>query len=249
MKPLEDMVYGFHAIESILIADPTRIDILYIQHGKLDSRIDKIRSLSSKASIRIDLVGKVRLDQMVDAPHQGVVARCRNLSLFNEDEFESKFSEFDQPKFFLLIDGITDPRNLGACLRSAAAAGVQVVFLPKRRSAPVNALALKTAAGGAEHLMLVEVTNVARRLKWLRDQGVWVIGGCDSSEKHWVESDYSGDLLLAVGSEEKGLRRLTRESCDELVAIPMQGLITSLNVSVATGVLLFEAVRQRTLHS
>jgi len=234
-----------HTVESILKLNPERIRVLYIQHGRRDARLKNIRALTLRFGIRVDLVDRRRLDKMVDGPHQGVVARCRHPELLNEREFESKFIDFKTPKFLLLIDGVTDPRNLGACLRSAAAAGVHAVLLPKRRSAPLNTLALKTAAGGVEDLLLVEVINVARRIEWLRQEGVWVVGGCDESNRSWADIDYRKDILIVVGSEDKGLRRLTRESCDELAEIPMKGVVSSLNVSVATGVLLFEAVRQR----
>ncbi len=145
----------------------------------------------------------------------------------------------------LALDGITDPRNLGACLRSAEAAGVQGVLLPRRRSAPLNAAALKAAAGAAEGLFLVEVANLARRLEWLRDRGVWVVGAAGEAETPWTEADLDGNCLVVVGSEGKGLRQLTARCCDQLVSIPMAGAVSSLNVSVAAGVLLFEAVRQR----
>ena len=149
----------------------------------------------------------------------------------------------------LVLDGVTDPRNLGACLRSANAAGVDAVLLPKRHSAPLNAAALKTAAGGAESLKLVEVTNLARRLAWLKDQGIWIIGAAGEGKLQWNTVDLTVGCALVVGSEDRGLRALTEKCCDQLVHIPMSGTVSSLNVSVACGVLLFEAVRQRGLAS
>jgi len=151
--------------------------------------------------------------------------------------------------YSLVLDGISDPRNLGACLRSAKAAGVQAVLLPKRRSAPLNAAALKTAAGAAESLFIVEVSNLARRLDWLQQQGVWLIGAAGEGTQSWTSVDMTPDIAVIVGGEEKGLRVLTRKHCDQLIHIPMAGGVESLNVSVATGIILFEAVRQRTLAS
>jgi 23S rRNA (guanosine2251-2'-O)-methyltransferase len=150
-----------------------------------------------------------------------------------------------KPVLFLVLDGISDPRNLGACLRSANAAGVDAVLLPRRRSAPVNAAALKTAAGGAEGLLLVEVANLARRLEWLKAQGIWVVGAAADAEEDWTRADLRGNCAIVLGGEGEGMRALTRKSCDQLVRLPMRGSVQSLNVSVAGGILLFEAVRQR----
>ena len=144
-----------------------------------------------------------------------------------------------------MLDGITDPRNLGAILRSANAASVDAVILPKRRTAPLNEAALKTAQGGVEGLCIVHVTNLARTLRWLKERGVWVVGAADTADVDWHHVDADVPLAVVLGSEDKGLRRLTRELCDQLVRIPMGGSVSSLNVSVAAGVLLFEVVRQR----
>ena len=145
----------------------------------------------------------------------------------------------------LVLDSVTDPRNFGACLRTADAAGVDVVIVPKRNSAPLSAVALKTAQGGAEDLFIVQVTNLARTLSWLRDQGVWLFGADAQGDEVWQSLDSSTATALVMGSEGSGLRRLTRSLCDKLVSIPMLGNVESLNVSVATGILLYEAVRQR----
>ena len=143
------------------------------------------------------------------------------------------------------MDGLTDPRNLGACLRSANAAGVDAVVLPKRNSAPLNDVALKTAQGGAEQLFIAEVSNLARAIKALKNQGVWVFGADGDAEQSHTSADFTAPCALVMGNEGKGLRRLTKELCDHLVAIPMRGTVASLNVSVATGILLFEITRQR----
>ncbi len=240
-----DWVYGVHAVTGVLTHDPSRVRVVYMQSGRHDSRLDALSELARNAGVRLDLVDRRRLDQLSAGPHQGVVAQCHAAALGDESKFHAAFADLPEPRLLLLLDGITDPRNLGACLRTASAAGVQAVLLPKRRSAPVNSLAMKTAAGGAEALMLVQVTNVARCLTWLRNQGVWVVGATLDADVAWDQVDYHGDMALVVGSEDKGLRALTAKCCDQLVGIPMSGTVASLNVSVATGVLLFEAVRQR----
>jgi 23S rRNA (guanosine2251-2'-O)-methyltransferase len=247
MTDADDWVYGVHAVTGVLTHNPGRVRVVYLQRSRRDARLEDVRELARSVGVRVDLVDRRRLDQHSDGPHQGVVAQCHGLELAGESQFESAFAAFPQPRLLLLLDGVTDPRNLGACLRTACAAGVQAVLLPKRRSAPLNSVALKTAAGGAEGLMLVQVTNLARRMNWLRDQGVWVIGATTETSALWSEVDYGGDVAMVLGSEDKGLRSLTAKSCDQLVGIPMTGAVASLNVSVATGVLLFEVLRQRRL--
>jgi 23S rRNA (guanosine2251-2'-O)-methyltransferase len=165
----------------------------------------------------------------------------------DEDELHARLAKLARPGLVLALDGVQDPRNLGACLRSAEAAGVDAVLLPKRRSAPVTAVARKAAAGAAESSFLVEVTNLARALDRLKEAQFRIVGAADDAARPWSEEDWTGPTVLVVGGEENGLRALTRAKCDALVSIPMAGAVTSLNVSVATGVLLFEAVRQRAI--
>ena len=170
---------------------------------------------------------------------------CHARELADEQALKTAWPNFGERPLVLVLDGVTDPRNLGACLRAANAAGVDAVILPKRNSAPLSAVALKTAQGGAEDLFIVQVTNLARCLTWLREQGVWLLGADGDGDQVWHAMDSSVPLGLVMGSEGKGLRRLTRSLCDQLVSIPMLGAVESLNVAVATGVLLFEVVRQR----
>jgi 23S rRNA (guanosine2251-2'-O)-methyltransferase len=243
------LVHGIHAVGAVLRDDPQRIRVVYLQRGRRDQRLQTLIDDARKARIRVEVVDKRRLDRLTGGSHQGIAADCHELGLADEKTFEARFASLPEPRLLLVLDGVTDPRNLGACLRSAEAAGVQAVLLPRRRSAPLNGAALKAAAGAAESLFLVQVANLARRLEWLRDQGVWVIGAADSGETVWLDADFAGNAALVVGSEDKGLRALTMRSCDQLVRIPMAGAVTSLNVSVATGILLFEALRQRGLAS
>lgn len=237
-------IFGLHAVESALESAPERIRVLHVQKGR-DRRRDALVAKAREAGIRVEFVERAWLDRRADGRHQGVLAQSQALGLTDEKAFEAAWSELPSPRLVLALDGVQDPRNLGACLRSAGAAGVQAVLLPKRNSAPVNAAALKTAAGVAERLLLVSVTNLARRLDWLASNGAWIVGAAGEAEADYYDADFSGDTVLVMGGEEKGLKRLTREKCDQLVRIPMAEGVESLNVSVATGVLLFEAVRQR----
>ena len=243
-------VGGIHAVQGLLQDGPQRVRLLLLQRNRSDGRMAALRTLAERQNVRFEFTDKRRLDRLAGSAHQGVVAACHDLPLCDEQDFEDRFNVWPTPRFFLVADGIQDPRNLGACLRTAAAAGTQAVLLPKRRSAPLNAAALKVAAGAAERIALVEVVNLARRLQWLKRQGVWIVGtqagqGHSTQSPNWTEVDLTRSIAIVVGNEGKGLRRLTREICDELVAIPMDGGVQSLNVAVAAGVLLFEAVRQR----
>ena len=242
-------VHGIHAVRAMLANDPERVRVLYVQRGRRDRRIGTLMDRARETGVRVEVVDKQWLDRRTDGSHQGVVVDSVELALSDEFALESHLAGVQKPPLLLVLDGVTDPRNLGACLRSANAAGVDAVLLPKHHSAPLNAAALKTAAGAAESLLLVEVTNLARRLAWLQDRGIWIIGAAGEGEHLWSSVDLTVGCALVVGSEDKGLRALTRKSCDQLVRIPMSGKVSSLNVSVAAGILLFEAVRQRGLAS
>lgn len=246
MTEPDDWVYGVHPVTAVLSRNPNRVRVVYLQRaGRSAGRLQAVHAAAREAGVRVDLVDKRRLDRLVNAPHQGVVAQCHSLALASEADLAACFADLPAPRLMLVLDGVTDPRNLGACLRTAGAAGAHAVLLPKRRSAPLNAVALKTAAGGAEDLLLVEVTNLARALRWLQDQAVWVVGAQAGADTQWDRAHCGGDLAIVLGSEGAGLRALTAKCCDQLVSIPMQGAVQSLNVAVAAGVLLFEAHRQR----
>jgi len=238
-------VAGLHAVAALLTESPERIRALYVQRGRRDSRMSELISAARASGVRVEFAERRWLDSRVDGSHQGVVADCHDLALADEKMLEARWNDLPSPVLVLVLDGLTDPRNLGACLRSANAAGVNVVLLPRRHSAPLNEAALKTAAGGAEGLFLVEVSNLARRLEWLKDKGVWVIGADGDADHTWTQADFKSDCAIVVGSEGEGMRSLTRKLCDQVVKIPMLGSVSSLNVSVAAGILLFEVVRQR----
>jgi 23S rRNA (guanosine2251-2'-O)-methyltransferase len=219
---------------------------LYVQRGRRDARINELIGLARQAGVRYQAMDASWFARrQPDVAHQGVILDCQELALADERALRAHWASLPDAPLVLVLDGITDPRNLGACLRSANGAGVDVVIMPKRNAAPLNAAAMKTAQGGSEGLFIAAVTNLARTLDWLQAQGVWIVGAADEADAAWHTIDAAGPLALVVGSEDRGLRRLTREHCDQLVQIPMLGTVNSLNVSVAAGVLLYEVVRQR----
>ena len=238
-------IKGVHAATAVLTEDPERVRAVFVQKNRRDARTSALVALAAQHGLRCEFVDRRHLDRLAGAGHQGVVADCHALGLRSESEFERQFEDWPDPKLFLVLEGINDTRNLGACIRSAVAAGVQAILLPRRRSAPLSAAALKAAAGAAERAALFAIVNVARRLEWLKRRNVWIVGAAGGAGTSWTETDLTRSIALVLGSEGGGLRELTRKTCDELTGIPMTGGVASLNVSVAAGVLLFEAVRQR----
>ena len=238
------MIFGFHAVTARLRHEASSVDEIYIDAERHDRRMQELLRTAKAANVRIIQADDQRLSNMVGTRrHQGVVAKAGELSLArNLDEL---LDAIDGPPLLLVLDGITDPHNLGACLRVADGAGAHAVIAPKDRAVGLNATAAKVASGAAENVPYITVTNLARTLRELKERGIWLIGTTDDAEKTIYEADFSGAAALVMGSEGEGMRRLTRESCDVLVSIPMFGSVDSLNVSVASGVCLFEARRQR----
>jgi 23S rRNA (guanosine2251-2'-O)-methyltransferase len=246
----DDLTYGLHAVEELLRRDAKRVELLLLQRGRNDRRIAGLQTLADNAGVRSELCDRDRLDELVQGRHQGAVAR---LAAGKADDADLRWSEAEllaaikkaDDVLLLVLDGVTDPHNLGACLRSADAAGVLAVVIPKDKSADITPVVRKVACGAAEVVPLVRVTNLARTLRSLKDAGVWIYGTAGEAQNNLYETDLRGPLALVMGAEGAGLRRLTREHCDVLVKLPMAGAVSSLNVSVATGVCLFEARRQR----
>jgi 23S rRNA (guanosine2251-2'-O)-methyltransferase len=185
-------------------------------------------------------------DKARGANHQGIMARVKSAKQLNENDLDAIVASQEQP-LLLILDGVTDPHNLGACLRNADAAGVAAVIVPKDKSAPMTATVSKVACGAAETVPLVRVTNLARTMRALQEQGVWIAGTAGEATHDIYQAKLTGPLAIVMGAEGDGMRRLTRETCDDLIKIPMAGSVSSLNVSVASGICLFEAVRQRAL--
>ncbi len=245
MKP--QILFGFHAVASRLKARADTVEDLFInaaREERHDARMDKLLATAKEKGIRILAVDNKRLDGMTgNARHQGVVAMARPFQLpqFVDDVLE----HVEGPPLLLILDGVTDPHNLGACLRVADAAGAHAVIAPKDRSVGLTAAVMKVASGAGETMPYITVTNLARTMRELKDRNIWLLGADETGERSLYQSKLDGPLAWVLGAEGEGLRRLTRETCDEVVNIPMMGSVESLNVSVASGVCLFEARRQR----
>ncbi len=244
------LIFGLHAVEAALKRDPASIEQLWCDAQRKDRRVRELADLAQNQGVRLQWVHKSELDKLLPAQtrHQGVAARVSGIAEHNESFLEQLLVNLKEPALLLVLDGVTDPHNVGACLRSADAAGVHAVITPRDRACGLTPVVRKVASGAAETVPFVQVTNLARTLKSLRDAGVWVIGtALEEASASLFETRLTGPVALVLGAEGKGLRRLTRENCDELVYIPMVGTVQSLNVSVATGVCLFEALRQRSM--
>ncbi len=241
------LVAGVHSVRTALKHGAGSVLEVWVEARRRDRRIKEVIGLAKAAGVRIAQVSREDLDTLVPgANHQGVVARTEVPAALGEGDLKKLLQDSDKPAFLLILDGVQDPHNLGACLRSADAAGIQAVIAPKDRSAGLTPTACKVACGAAETVPFIQVTNLARVLRWLSEElGVWLVGTAGEAESELFEVDLKGPLAMVMGAEEKGMRRLTREACDQLVKLPMAGSVESLNVSVAAGICLFEAVRQR----
>jgi 23S rRNA (guanosine2251-2'-O)-methyltransferase len=239
---------GFHAVTSRLRQKPATVRAIYIDAARNDARAKDLHQLAKRVNVRVLAVDAGRLDGMAGGVrHQGVVAEAEPLDMpkFVEDVLEG----LDEPPLILILDGVQDPHNLGACLRVADGAGAHAVIAPKDRSVGLTTAAIKVASGAAESVPYIVVTNLARAMRDLKDKGVWLIGADDSAQESIFKAKLDGAVGLVLGAEGEGLRRLTKESCDLLASIPMLGAVESLNVSVAAGVCLYEARRQRKMVS
>lgn len=248
-------VYGIHAVDSLLRQHPKSVQRLIVQAGRGDKRIAGLLALARNQGIAVARESRASLDQLVDGRHQGAIAQLHGdaakeagtpSNLWQEADLLQAVENKGGPALILVLDGVTDPHNLGACLRSADAAGVDAVVVPKDHSADITPVVRKVACGAAEVVPVVRVTNLSRALQALKERGVWLFGADGDAEKSIYDSDLTTSIALVMGAEGSGLRRLTKEQCDYLVHLPMAGSVSSLNVSVATGVVLFEALRQRT---
>ncbi len=249
MAKNEELVFGIHAVNALIKSAPERFIEVWLLKGREDDRLMPIVNLTRKYGIPAHLVQRKVLDDKSDnEQHQGVVARVKPGKQFNENDLDDILTlaeKNDTPPFLLILDGVTDPHNLGACLRNADAAGVQAIIVPKDNAARLTATVRKVAVGAAESVPLIQVTNLSRTMKHLQKMGVWIIGTAGETDTCLYDVKLSGPMALVMGAEGKGMRRLTRENCDQLVKLPMAGEVSSLNVSVATGICLFEIVRQR----
>jgi 23S rRNA (guanosine2251-2'-O)-methyltransferase len=242
-----ETIYGVHAVRSLLARQPQRVITVRLATSRDDPRVREIENLAKKNGRPVQRIDAHALKQMLgDVAHQGVIAEIEPLPPWTEDDLLAALESARDP-LLLVLDGVQDPHNLGACLRTADACGALAVVVPKDRAAQLNATARKVAVGAAETTPVVAVTNLVRALKLLKEAGLWVVGADADGPKLAHEADLKGGTVLVLGAEGSGLRQLTRQTCDFIVRLPQLGAVESLNVSVAAGMLLYEAVRQRSL--
>jgi 23S rRNA (guanosine2251-2'-O)-methyltransferase len=240
------VIFGLHAVRTLLRQRPERAALLLLQKGRDDARMQELVQLAQAKSIKTEWRDQKELDRLSGSErHQGACLQIHSVGVLGEGALDDLLDAATSAPLLLVLDGVQDPHNLGACMRTADAAGVAAVVVPKDRAAGLSATVRKVASGAAESVPLIQVTNLARTLRWLKERDIWIVGTDDQAEHSLYGAKLTGPLAIVLGAEGTGLRRLTRESCDVLVSIPMRGIVESLNVSVATGVLLYEALRQR----
>ena len=240
----EELIYGFHAVESALFNDAENVVVAWLEQSRQDKRLQKVLDLLEEHKVPYEIVDKKTLDKKTNSTrHQGVAIKYNTTGLYTEKELD-QFLEKEN-SLILILDGITDPHNFGACLRTADAVGVDCVIIPKDNAVGITPVVRKVASGAVDTVPVVQVTNLVRSIKKCKDAGVWVYGAAGETDQTIYQTDLKGRVAVVMGAEEKGLRRLTRETCDGLFKIPMQGKVESLNVSVATAVILYEVIRQR----
>jgi len=247
-KPKFELSYGLHTVRHIFQNDISRVLEVWVQEGRNDAKLHTLLHQAQQQGIAISKVAKKTLDHLSqNGQHQGIVIRHKPLPIANQIDLFNLLSQLTSPPFLLILDEIQDPHNLGACLRTAEAAGVHAVIVPSHRSCGLSAVVRKVASGATDTLPFIQVTNLASTLRELQAQGVWIIGADGESNTSLFDVNLTGALALVLGAEGSGLRRLTQETCDAVVHIPMLGKVESLNVSVATGICLYEALRQRSI--
>lgn len=247
---MPEIIYGIHAVTAALKQGRKLGELLVADGQRPNARVAALLNKARERGVGIRRVTADELDQLAQGGrHQGVVARLQASAPLGApaQDIVTLIQSLNKPPLLLILDGVTDPHNLGACLRSADAAGVDAVIVPKDKAVGLTPVVRKVACGAAESVPFYRVTNLARTLRELQELGVWLVGTAGEAQTTLYEADLSGSLAIVMGAEEKGLRRLTREHCDTLIKIPMAGSVESLNVSVATGITLFEAVRQRSV--
>jgi len=244
-----EKIYGIHAVLAAVTKNSDKVDRLWVLRGKNNKKYSDIILKAEAAKLNVDWVGKPELEKLVGrgVVHQGIVASVQSLGIGSDNDLAALLDNLSAEPMLLLLDGLMVTHNLGACLRTADAAGVHAVILPKNKGVTVNATVCKVASGAAENIAIFEVSNLARTINMLKQRGIWVVGTSDKAKTSLYKTDLNGPLAMIMGSEGKGLRRLTETECDHLVSIPVSGSVESLNVSAATAVCLYEAVRQRAL--
>jgi 23S rRNA (guanosine2251-2'-O)-methyltransferase len=242
----KSIICGIHAVESALRNDTENLGQIWLDKRSRNDRLKKLEKMAEELGLRIAMLDPEKLDKVAgNNRHQGIVAEYYKLKSYTENDLYDLLDGLEEAPFLLVLDGVTDPHNLGACLRTAEGAGVHAVIAPKDNAASINPTVRKVASGAAEIVPFIAVTNLARTLDTLKERGIWLTGTSDKAKQTLYQADLKGPMALVMGAEGAGVRRLTEERCDFLVSIPMHGQVSSLNVSVATGVCLYEARRQR----
>lgn len=240
------IIYGLHAVQALLEKEPESVSAVWLDRARHDKRIQSVFGLAKKTGVTIHKVEREALDKLCgNSQHQGVVAESLVSGVWDEAALMNLLEALQEPPLLLILDGVTDPHNLGACLRSADGAGVHAVIAPKDNACTLTGTVRKVASGAAESVPFVQVTNLARTLGKLKDAGIWLVGTTGNADQNLYETDLKGPIGIVMGAEGQGMRRLTAEACDFLVSLPMRGKVESLNVSVTTGICLYEALRQR----
>ena len=241
-------LFGLHSVQAALDYSPKKIHKAWVDSGRQDKRLTQAVDDLLALGIEPEKVDRKRLDRLADNNnHQGIVIEVEMPGELSESDLKTAVENLSETALFLVLDNVQDPHNLGACLRTADATGVHGVIITKDNATGITPTVCKVASGAAETVPVYQVTNLSRTLRWLKGEGLWIMGAAGETAQTVYKTDFTVPMALVVGAEGKGLRRLTKEQCDVLVSVPMLGQVDSLNLSVATGVLLYEAVRQRLL--
>lgn len=241
-----DLLYGIHTVRSLLQRNPERILELFCVESREDTRLEEIITLAKGQQLSVQKITKKQMDEWIsEGPHQGVAARCRMQKLLSENDLDTLLAKAQGAPLLLVLEGVQDPHNLGACLRTCDAVGITAILIPQDRAASVTPVVRKVSCGASETVPIVQVGNLVRTLESLKAKDVWVMGTAEDAPQSLYQTDLKGPVAIVLGAEGTGLRRLTLEHCDVLMQIPMRGMVESLNVSVAAAVCLYEALRQR----
>ncbi|MEK6777891.1 MAG: 23S rRNA (guanosine(2251)-2'-O)-methyltransferase RlmB [bacterium] len=242
---MSDFIYGIHPVEEALGLQAGAVERIWIQRGSRNPRVQKIIQAARKNAVELSFEEKKRMDELAQgARHQGAIALCGKKAVYSLEDLMDIPSRRGEAPFFLVLDQVEDPGNLGAVIRSAVATGVQGVILPERGTAPLGAVAFKRSAGVLDKVPVVRVTNLVRAMESLKNKGIWMVGAATQAGESYMDADFSGPIALVIGGE-RGLRRLVQKTCDRMVSIPMKEGAESLNLSVAAALLLYEVVRKR----
>lgn len=239
-------LFGIHAVQAALEHSPQKIRRAWVDAQRQDARLQPVLDALSALGIQPEKTERKKLDRLADGKnHQGIIVSVELPAMLDEDQFKQAVASLNEPAFYLVLDQVQDPHNLGACLRTADAVGAHGIIVTKDNAAGITPTVCKVASGAAETVPVYQVTNLARVLRWLKEQNIWIMGAAGEAEQTVYEMDLNMPLALVMGAEGSGMRHLTRQHCDFLVKIPMAGQVESLNVSVAAGVLLYEVFRQK----